>query len=232
MCDLPTPSSGPTSYLPDLPPPSPRLRASYHMPMNFDFNFNQPAQTADQQFQAQLLQRLQSLTGTIANNTSPSNQYQPRPNAYQPHLFAPSPHQQPSVSPTINRVVSQASSYSASPVTNRSTSGDSATCDGIIKPLSDDHQVVTVVVDRTAEEPPPPSSPADSTPPVLSPPPPGKQHKSLLKVSGAAGKPASKKTTTVVGNGPITRSTSEKVPNKSNLMSQVHRTTWTRHTTK
>ncbi|XP_025407775.1 capon-like protein isoform X2 [Sipha flava] len=236
MCDLPTPSSAPASYMPDLPPPSPRHRAAaYHMPMNFDFSFNQPAQTADQQFQAQLLQRLQSLTGTIAN--TPAGQYQTRqpPQQYQPHLFAPSPtvhQQQPSVSPTaINCRVSQpSSSYSASPVTNRSTSGDSVTNDGIIKPLSDDHQV-TVVVDRTAEEPLPPPEP---TPPVLSPPPPGKQ-KSLLKVSsraGSAGGGGGKKTTAVVGNGPITRSTSEKVPNKSNLMSQVHRTTWARHTTK
>lgn len=235
MCDMPAPSSAPASYLPELPPPSPRLRAgAYHMPMNFDFNFNPPAQTVDQQFQAQLLQRLQSLTGTIAN--TPTGQYQhqqqQRPPPYQPHLFAPSPHQQPSsVSPTINRV-SQASSYSASPVTNRSTSGDSAANDGIIKPLSDDHGQVTVVVDRTAEEPPP----EPAVPPVLSPPPAGKQ-KSLLKVSGAGGTSSSrtgggKKTTTVVGNGPITRSTSEKVPNKSNLMSQVHRTTWARHTTK
>lgn len=31
---------------------------------------------------------------------------------------------------------------------------------------------------------------------------------------------------------PITRSTSEKVPNRSELMSQVQRTTWARHTTK
>lgn len=239
MCDLPTPSSAPASYLPDLPPPSPRHRtAAYHMPMNFDFSFNQPAQTVDQQFQAQLLQRLQSLTGTIAN--TPAGQYQQRQpmqqQQYPPHLFALPPtsvhQQQPSVSPTtINCRVSQASSspYSASPVTNRSTSGDSVTCcnDGIIKPLSDDHQV-TVVVDRTAEEPPPP--PPEPATPVLSPPPPGKQ-KSLLKVSGRTGS-GGKKTTTVVGNGPITRSTSEKVPNKSNLMSQVHRTTWARHTTK
>lgn len=34
-------------------------------------------------------------------------------------------------------------------------------------------------------------------------------------------------------NGPpITRSTSEKVPNRSELMSQVQRTMWARHTTK
>lgn len=230
MCDLPTPSSAPASYLPDLPPPSPRHRPAYHMPMNFDFNFNQPTQTVDQQFQAQLLQRLQSLTGTIVN-TSSNQQYQQQSRQYQPHLFAPSPHSQPSVSPTINRV-SQASSYSASPVTNRSTSGDSVTNDGIIKPLSDDHQV-TVVVDRTVEESPPDLTPR---PTVLSPPPPGKQQKSLLKVSGSSSggtsKPGAKKNITVVGNGPITRSTSEKVPNKSNLMSQVHRTTWARHTTK
>lgn len=34
-------------------------------------------------------------------------------------------------------------------------------------------------------------------------------------------------------NGPgITRSTSERVPNRSGLMSQVQRTAWARHTTK
>ncbi|XP_050443996.1 capon-like protein isoform X3 [Adelges cooleyi] len=224
MCDMSTPSSAPASYMPDLPPLSPRHRNPYHIPVNFDFNFNQPAQTADQQFQAQLLQRLQSLTGTITS--SAGNQFQQRM-PYQPHLFAPSPHQQPTVSPTVNRV-SQASSYAGSPVTNRSTSGDSAANDGIIKPLSDDHQV-TVVVDRTVED-----SVSVPDTPVLAPPPPGKQ-KSLLKVSGSSGASrlaGGKKTTTVVGNGPITRTTSEKVPNKSNLMSQVQRTAWARHTTK
>lgn len=37
-----------------------------------------------------------------------------------------------------------------------------------------------------------------------------------------------------LSNGPpfITRSTSEKVPNRSELMSQVQRTAWARHTTK
>lgn len=245
LCDMPTPSSAPASYLPDLPPPSPRHRtAAYHLPMNFDFSFNHTAQTADQQFQAQLLQRLQSLTGTIANTPTGHQPYAQRPlqSAYQSHLYAPSPHHQQSVSPTAtvssncNRA-SQPPSYCASPVANRSTSGESAVNDGIIKPLSDDHhQVVTVVVDRTAAAEP--ASP-DPAPTVLSPPPPGKQ-KSLLKVTGAAGTGGAsksgggggKKTATVVGNGPITRSTSEKVPNKSNLMSHVQRTTWARHTTK
>lgn len=253
MCDMPTPSSAPASYLPDLPPPSPRHRSAYHnmAPMNFDFNFNQPAPTADQQFQTQLLQRLQSLTGTIANNVSAGSQYQQRsgPNHYLQHsqhqLFAPVPHQQQqqsSVSPTatINRLSQQSSSYSPNRGSASSSGGDGGFCsnDGIIKPLSDDHhqqqqQQVTVVVDRTVEEPPPTEQSAP--PPVLSPPPPGKQ-KSLLKVSGVGGggstKTGGKKTTAVVGNGPITRSTSEKVPNKSNLMSQVHRTSWARHTTK
>ncbi|XP_016657192.1 capon-like protein isoform X2 [Acyrthosiphon pisum] len=249
MCDMPTPSSAPASYLPELPPPSPRHRASaYHMPMNFDFNFSQPAPTVDQQFQAQLLQRLQSLTGTIAaNNAAAVGPYQQqRSAAYQPHLYAPAAHQQQSsTSPTlINCRPSPQPSYSASPVAGRSTSG--ADCcgtanDGIIKPLSDDRQVTVVVDDRTAGEPSPPSPhhPEPPEPTVLSPPPPGKLQKSLLKVSssstgggGGAGRAAGKKTATVLGNGPITRSTSEKVPNKSNLMSQVHRTTWARHTTK
>lgn len=250
MCDMPTPSSAPASYLPDLPPPSPRHRTAYHnmAPMNFDFNFNQPAPTADQQFQTQLLQRLQSLTGTIANNVSAGGgQYQQRPGSSpylqqqpQHQLFAPVPHQQQqsSVSPTatINRLSQQSSPYTPNRGSASSSGGDGGFCgnDGIIKPLSDDHhqqQHVTVVVDRTAEEPPPTEQAAP--PPVLSPPPPGKQ-KSLLKVSGGGGpsKTAGKKTATVVGNGPITRSTSEKVPNKSNLMSQVHRTSWARHTTK
>ncbi|CAH1736244.1 unnamed protein product [Aphis gossypii] len=251
MCDLPTPSSAPASYLPELPPPSPRHRApAYHMPMNFDFNFSQPAPTVDQQFQAQLLQRLQSLTGTIAaNSASAAGPYQQqRPAAYQPHLYAPSAHQQSqSTSPThINcRPLSQ-SSYSSSPVASRAGVDccGGTTNDGIIKPLSDDRQVTVVVVDdRTAGEPSPPS-PHHPEPPepstVLSPPPPGKQQKSLLKVSSSssssptsgASRAAGKKSASVVGNGPITRSTSEKVPNKSNLMSQVHRTTWARHTTK
>ncbi|XP_027839291.2 carboxyl-terminal PDZ ligand of neuronal nitric oxide synthase protein isoform X1 [Aphis gossypii] len=250
MCDLPTPSSAPASYLPELPPPSPRHRApAYHMPMNFDFNFSQPAPTVDQQFQAQLLQRLQSLTGTIAaNSASAAGPYQQqRPAAYQPHLYAPSAHQQSqSTSPThINcRPLSQ-SSYSSSPVASRAGVDccGGTTNDGIIKPLSDDRQVTVVVVDdRTAGEPSPPS-PHHPEPPepstVLSPPPPGKQQKSLLKVSSSSSSPTSgasraagKKSASVVGNGPITRSTSEKVPNKSNLMSQVHRTTWARHTTK
>lgn len=40
-------------------------------------------------------------------------------------------------------------------------------------------------------------------------------------------------TSSLMQNGPfITRSTSEKVPNRSELMSQVQRTAWARHTTK
>ncbi|XP_050524137.1 carboxyl-terminal PDZ ligand of neuronal nitric oxide synthase protein isoform X2 [Daktulosphaira vitifoliae] len=217
MCDLPTPSS----YLSDLPPQSPRHRSPYHLPINFDFNFNQPAQNTDQQFQTQLLQRLHSLTGSIAN--TPTNQFQQRM-AFQ-SFFTQSPHQYSSVSPNINKV-SQASSFAGSPVTNRSTSGESTVNDGIIKPLSDDRQI-TVVVDKNVED-----SVSVTKTTILDPPPKGKQN-SLLRVSKSGNsRSTGKKTLSDVENCPITRTTSEKVSNKSNLMHEVQRTAWARHTTK
>lgn len=51
---------------------------------------------------------------------------------------------------------------------------------------------------------------------------------SSLRVSGE-----DKRNMQGVSNGPyITRSTSEKVPNRSEMMLQVQRTAWARHTTK
>lgn len=53
-----------------------------------------------------------------------------------------------------------------------------------------------------------------------------------LRVSGS-GDDLLKRNSQNLANGPyITRSTSEKVPNRSELMQQVQRTAWARHTTK
>lgn len=54
-----------------------------------------------------------------------------------------------------------------------------------------------------------------------------------LGVPGTGGEDQYKRNSQCLSNGPyITRSTSEKVPNRSELMMQVQRTAWARHTTK
>lgn len=203
------------------------------------FNFGLP----DQQFQSQLLQRLQNI------NSPPYRPQQYSSNVYQQlsGLYAQQ-NNQPQVSPSqqFNFRVSQASSYTGSPVLqHRQTESEESP--QFIRPLSQAGTITTTEADGRTRVIVGADEDGKSTP-RLDPPPKGNKKKeptspakrqqnqlaaalSTLRVSPADDdkKPSS----SLVQNGPfITRSTSEKVPNRSELMSQVQRTAWARHTTK
>jgi len=231
----------------------------------YTFSFPAAACTPDQQFQHQLLQRLQCLSGTYPNPVRPPQQQQfslvsPTSVYQQPGLAGLyTPQQQTQISPTqLGYRVSQAPSYTGSPV------------------LSQHLRQMTLQPDTQGsgeEEPtqfirPLSHSGSDSggrteDMPRLDPPPPGpnkrQQQSQDSAVAQTSSLAASKKEQNQLAaalssmvslrvsggedsankrgglaNGPpfITRSTSEKVPNRSELMSQVQRTAWARHTTK
>ncbi|PNF38859.1 hypothetical protein B7P43_G10202 [Cryptotermes secundus] len=217
--------------------------------------------TPEQQFQQQLLQRLQCLSGSYTNQVRPSQQQQfslvsPAGVYQQPGLAGLyAPQQQTQVSPTqLSYRVSQTPSYTSSPVLSQRPRQ---------APLQSDTQA-TGEEERTQFIRPLSHSGSDSggraeEAPRLEPPPPGpnkrqqqnqdsgsaeiskKEQNQLasalssmvsLRVSGSEESAASRRGG--LANGPpfITRSTSEKVPNRSELMSHVQRTAWARHTTK
>ncbi|XP_063245002.1 carboxyl-terminal PDZ ligand of neuronal nitric oxide synthase protein-like isoform X1 [Bacillus rossius redtenbacheri] len=184
--------------------------------------------TQEQTFQQQLLQRLQALSGY------------PPPASY-PAMTPPGGYyQQVPVSPGFH--ASRPSSYAGSPVLphRQSRPMDDARDDRaqFIRPLS---QVGTL----TAAD-------GDGRVRVIVPVPAGEagDHQRASTPTGATRKlqqrngPAEQLAATLAtlrpssgegerrGPPPITRSTSEKVPNRSELMSQVQRTLWARHTTK
>nr|XP_018901365.1 PREDICTED: carboxyl-terminal PDZ ligand of neuronal nitric oxide synthase protein isoform X1 [Bemisia tabaci] len=235
----------PPNFLPQSPPHQTML------PSMFNFGFTP---TSEQQFQTQLLQRLQSLSS--------------RPPPYPSNLFqqaglVPQATPQPSIS-TPNFRISQASSYSGSPILTHKSNSESCIKQDeepaeLIKPLSqsgtltttDNDGRVRVIVavsdDESKPEPIPKPAVSKLDPPSTvnkrngkQPATPTKKQQGLLasamaslRVSGREPESANSRKRTNVPNGPfITRSTSEKVPNRSELMSQVQRTMWARHTTK
>lgn len=220
------------SFLQSGAPNSPHPRQQL-LPNVFNFGLS------DQQFQNQLLQRLQNINTPYRPSQFTSNTYQPMTGLYQPQNI------QPQVSPSqqISFRVSQASSYSGSPVLQHKQS-DNEECAHFIRPLSQVGTMTTtdnegrtriiVGADDDLEmaklDPPPLGNKKNQSPPTK------KQNLaatfSTLRVSSSEDD-SKKQNANLVQNGPfITRSTSEKVPNRSELMSQVQRTTWARHTTK
>lgn len=245
MCEPQTPSMG-SVYLPDYPdmdtlrqltnqglldrnmnqaylpgvPGSPRQQRSM-LPNVFNFGL------ADQQFQNQLLQRLQNITPSYRQS-----QYYPSVGGlYQQNTQTPQ---------QFNFRVSQASSYTSSPILphKKQESEDNSQ---FIRPLSQAGTMTTTETDgRTrvlvgADD-------DQNNIPRLDPPPSGAKRKepkrqdqlaaafNTLRVSPDEDP---RRPMSGLQNGPfITRSTSEKVPNRSELMSQVQRTAWARHTTK
>uniref|UniRef100_A0A8D8QK65 Carboxyl-terminal PDZ ligand of neuronal nitric oxide synthase protein n=2 Tax=Cacopsylla melanoneura TaxID=428564 RepID=A0A8D8QK65_9HEMI len=184
------------------------------------------SQPSSDQFQNQLLQSLQNLN----LRTSYPNLYPSNSSLYTSNL----PTQQTSPSYTVPPRVSHQSSYSGSP-TQRVTSStgveaSSKPSDSIgggeeegdeaqfIKPLSQSEPVTTTECDGRVRVIVPVTE-AESAALRLDPPP--RRRESPVRRN-------------LLPNGPpfITRSTSEKVPNRSELMSQVQRTQWARHTTK
>ena len=250
-----------TAFLPGSPQQRHSLLQHQNStPSIFTLNFPSMACTPEQQFQQQLLQRLQSLSGTYTNQVRPSQQQQfplASPSGiYQQTGLAGlyTPQQQTQTSPThLGYRVSHTPSYTSSPVLSQRSrqaapqpdlqaSGEEEPTQ-FIRPLSHSgsdsggRTEEVLLLD--------PSLPAankrqqqnqDSGNPQVN----KKDQNQLaatlssmvsLRVSGVED---STNRRGGLSNGPpfITRSTSEKVPNRSELMSQVQRTAWARHTTK
>lgn len=245
-------------------PGSPQQRHSLLQHQNsspgiFALGFPTTACTPDQQFQHQLLQRLQCLSGTYQNPVRPQQQQfslmSPTSVYQQPRLAGLyASQQQTHISPTqLGYHVSQAPSYSSSPVLSQrsrqttlqpnpqAASEEQPT--QFIRPLSHSGSDSGGRSEEMPQLDPPPSGSIkrqqqnqDSGSAQTS----KKEQNQLaaalssmvsLRVSGVEDG-ANKRGG--LANGPpfITRSTSEKVPNRSELMSQVQRTAWARHTTK
>lgn len=210
-------------------PPSP-LRTTFNpnQPVGTGvFNFNN-FQTVDQAFENQLLQRLQAL-GPYQYQTYPQN-YLLNNN----YTLQPPPQKKLTHSPLAVR-----QNYGGSPVSDRRLSPAeeaqqklirqsqqrlqqeeevAALERSFIKPLSQIGTLTTTDADgRVRVIVPVPGAGSQST---------GEDMNNLLSALRLEEGFRSL-------NGPaITRSTSEKVPNRSELMSQVQRTAWARHTTK
>ena len=215
------------------------------------FSFPYPASsspTESAQFQNQLLQRLQTLSGYGAN----SNPRPPQPLSY-PQLFPQSP--------TMGFRMSQGSSYASSPVMTRpqsqpqapsantsqsnSDSGAPGAADDVpfIRPLSqvgtltttdgDGRTRVIVPVPMYDEDGARMEQPSTNSKGAS----PKKQQRPKLATVMAGMRLSTDEETlrrAGINSGPpvITRSSSEKVPHRSELMSKVQRTAWARHTTK
>lgn len=195
----------------------------------------------------ELLNRLQSLSLGYSNNNSINNSYiYSNPNQLSPNnnlnmnlLSSPSSIGNLTPSPILNR-----SSYSSSPLPDDSlglsmernldrTGGDSQ----FIRPLSQVSTLTTLdsdgkvkVVVPVSSESKYDQSPTSSTV--------KKSDKKVtlpdfvtLKVTDESGNITNSRKLSATPSF-IQRSTSEKVPNRSQMMSEVHRTTWARHTTK
>lgn len=180
------------------------------------------SQASSEQFQNQLLQSLQNLNiRTSYPNLYPSNSslytQQPSPN------FPPRVSQQSSYSgsPTnrtsVEAVSSKPSDSTAKPAGEEQAEDESQ----FIKPLSQNEPVTTTESDGRVRVIVPVTEAESSTSLRLDPPPSRRRESPIRRNLN-------------LPNGPpfITRSTSEKVPNRSELMSQVQRTQWARHTTK
>jgi len=250
-----------TAFLPGSPQQRHSLLQHQNStPSIFTLNFPSMACTPDQQFQQQLLQRLQCLSGTYTNQVRSSQQQQfplvSPSGIYQQTGLAGlyTPQQQTQTSPThLGYRVSQTPSYTSSPVLSQRSrqvapqpdmqAGGEEEPTQFIRPLSHGGSDSGGRTEETLLLDPSLSvankrqqQNQDSGNPQVN----KKDQNQLaatlssmvsLRVSGVedgtnrrGGLP----------NGPpfITRSTSEKVPNRSELMSQVQRTAWARHTTK
>jgi carboxyl-terminal PDZ ligand of neuronal nitric oxide synthase protein len=246
-------------------PGSPQQRHSLLQHQNstpsiFTLNFPPMACTPDQQFQQQLLQRLQCLSGSYTNQMRPSPQQHfplasPSGIYQQPGLaglYTPQPQTQ--TSPTqLGYRVSQTPSYTSSPVLSQRSrqaviqsdlqAGGEEEPTQFIRPLSHagsdggGRTAETLLLDapHSAVNKRQQQNQDGANTQVNK-----KDQNQLaatlssmvsLRVSG--GEDGTNKRGGL-SNGPpfITRSTSEKVPNRSELMSQVQRTAWARHTTK
>lgn len=232
----------------------------------FGFPYHGAMQPADQQFQAQLLQRLQTLSGyNPARSPTPFGYPQSPTMGYRmasSPVMAQRPQGTPAATPSpTTHSGGFSSGAGGGAVGGQSASGSVSTPQDeeslFIRPLSQVGTLTTTDHEgRTRVIVPVPMD--DDTAPRLNAPPgpkgtsPRKQQQQLaaalnsmssLRVSDeASSQGAAQGAAQGVGpptrrlgpGGPpyITRSTSEKVPNRSELMTQVTRAAWARHTTK
>ncbi|XP_014608586.1 PREDICTED: carboxyl-terminal PDZ ligand of neuronal nitric oxide synthase protein-like isoform X1 [Polistes canadensis] len=210
-------------------------------------------------FQAQLMERLHNIS-PYQSQRSPYGT--PSPYAMQPAGFLLSPNSRPSnsaqLSPnSISLRVSQPNSFTPSPVMNHKLDNYRTTATSIaenadiqqasfIKPLpckANDHNSSSLDINKIKQER---YYSQDEIPPiVLDPPPQGKRtdggtivkelpiKENSLNPNNEKGQVQKKLTAMLRSPGPPpTRTTSARLPPRNDLMSQVKRTTWARHTTK
>ncbi|XP_029055643.1 carboxyl-terminal PDZ ligand of neuronal nitric oxide synthase protein-like isoform X1 [Osmia bicornis bicornis] len=238
----------------ELDPPSPYC--SYPPESLYAGNLNTigiqgNSTSADQlQFQTQLLERLHNIS-PYQPQRSPYNT--PSPYAMGPSLLLP-PSSRPSnsaqLSPnSMSLRVSQPNSFSSSPVMTHKLDSYGVNPDIIdskstfIKPLPCTGERNTVHLVQEAKGKQDRINPHDEIPPiVLDPPPQGKRSEATAKqakenTNGMNNKrnPVKQKTLATIlrtPGPPPSRTTSARLPSRSELMSEVQRTTWARHTTK
>lgn len=227
-------------------PPSP-LRTTFN-PSGTIFNFGYQPPAQDAAFEAQLLQRLQSLSGYQPPQHYAYG-YQPllSPNVYNPQLVNNNFPPQKKMTPSP---LSMRHAYSESPVLEKKSSpfsGDSLQRQQSYQQLQVNHNAFGGASPQPQrspvfQRPPADAQPAASQAQASS----TQQQKRFIKpldgqpqsrfiVQPPDDDPGRLFATLRIGDDSrpaITRSTSEKVPNRSELMSQVQRTAWARHTTK
>lgn len=206
LCDPQTPASlGTPMFLPDFSGTAAAAAAAAIENQFLAPGSPQRHSMLEQQFQQQLMQRLQGLSGYG----------QPRPPPYALASLYPPPPTAASLFPP-----SQPLSFQTSPVMpHRQISVVEDSNSHLIRPLEPE-PVASSASGTTMES-------ASGSPSV-------KNQLTSAMITLRVDDTSSPRRTTSMSNGPpfITRTTSEKVPNRSELMSQVQRTVWARHTTK
>ncbi|XP_017762827.1 PREDICTED: capon-like protein [Eufriesea mexicana] len=241
----------------ELDPPSPYC--SYPPDSWFPGNLNTigiqgNSSAADQlQFQTQLLERLHNIS-PYQSQRSPYNT--PTPYTIGPNLLVPPNNRSPSsaqLSPSsMSLRVSQPNSFSSSPILTHKLDNYIGNSDSIelkttfIKPLPCTGERNASHMDQETKGKQDRMNVHDEIPPiVLDPPPQGKRSEETSKQVAAKqnlnGQGSNKKNsqyqknlTTILRTPgpPPSRTTSARLPPRNDLMSEVQRTTWARHTTK
>nr|XP_012228151.1 PREDICTED: carboxyl-terminal PDZ ligand of neuronal nitric oxide synthase protein isoform X1 [Linepithema humile]XP_012228152.1 PREDICTED: carboxyl-terminal PDZ ligand of neuronal nitric oxide synthase protein isoform X1 [Linepithema humile] len=209
--------------------------------------------TADQlQFQTQLLERLHNLS-PFQSQRSPYNT--PSPYAMGPSLLLPpcsGPTNSAQLSPSSASLrVSQPNSFSSSPIMTHKldsygTDNSDAQQNAFIKPLpcTNDRNIIHSSTDIKAKQER--VYPQDDIPPIiLDPPPQGKRVDTTVKkaspkqssttLSAQDSRNSTHKSLATIlrtSGPPPSRTTSARLPSRNDLLSEVQRTTWARHTTK
>lgn len=259
--------------------PAQTLRHGGHgvqAPTLFGFPYAAPV-SSDQQFQTQLLQRLQSLSG-YSPAAGPGSARSPTPFGYPQsptlgyRMSQPSPfgstgvmqqqhrsHSTPAATATPSPTAHSGGSASGAATGAAASTPQDEDSPNFIRPLSQVGTLTTTDHDGRTRVIVPVPMDDDAAPaaPRLNPPPAGSKGKQAAQPAQAASGGGTAKrqqqqlaaamaTLEAPPPGPgggmrrlapggppfITRSTSEKVPNRSELMTQVTRAAWARHTTK